>query len=124
MGLVTGTFLNIRSPSGAIRDCPECKVQGTQAHFLNICPVNVTPRRILAHSLPPDFYVKRLKEGDIALFYEGIREVKVEIRGNLNEEDPIPEDIYQNLGKAAMEMATVFVTNTLETYRKKDGEAE
>ena len=52
------------------------------------------------------------------IFYEEIREVEVEIFENLDEENPIPEGVYRNLGKAAMEMAIVFTKSTLELFRE------
>ncbi len=85
---------------------------------MNECPVNAVPRGILSHSAPAKFLVKKLKGGDFASFYAEIRNVEIEISKDLNEEDPIPNDIYRNLGKAAMEMATVFTRNTLEIFQK------
>ena len=79
-------------------------------------PSNTAPRSILAHSLPPNFRAKRVKEGNFALFYGEIREVEVEIVGDLDEEDPIPEEVYRNFGKAAMEMANVFTVNALRLF--------
>ena len=122
LGLVAGTFLNLRSPAGAIQDCPKCKVQRTQSHFLNVCPSNTAPRSILARSLPPNFRAKRVKEGNFALFYGEIREVEVEIVGDLCEEDPIPEEVYRNFGRAAMEMANLFTVNALKLFQEDENE--
>ncbi len=61
-----------------------------------------------------------LKNGDFASFYTDFRNTEIEVIGNFDEENPIPEDLYRNLGKAAMGMATVFTTNTLEIFQKED----
>jgi hypothetical protein len=82
--------------------------------------VNAAPRKILSRSIPSNFVVTHLKNGDFASFYTDFRNTEIEVIGNFDEENPIPEDLYRNLGKAAMGMATVFTTNTLEIFQKED----
>jgi len=119
VGLVTGTFLTIRSKResegaiGTIRQCPKCLALADQEHFLNVCSVNMVPRKIISGSVPSNFLVEHLASQDFYSFYRNIRSLKVKVLGVVDELDPIPASLYLNLAQAASSMASLFTRNTL-----------
>lgn len=87
LGLATGIYLTSRctnssqGPLGSVRHCTVCKVLGTQAHFLNDCPINLEPRKFLKQRIPAEFEVPLLNNGNFTAFFEQIRELDIRAKG-------------------------------------------
>jgi hypothetical protein len=126
IGLVAGNFLTIRKKSGErgkageIRDCPLCGVQATQAHFLNVCPANTTPRETLSLSLSPRFTSALLQGADYSTFYENVRSLEISALGPTDEGDSIPPEVYDTLAGTTSAMARSFVGNALSLFKQGD----
>jgi len=122
VGLVTGCFLTIRSKRnykgqmGTVRSCPNCCIPASQEQFLNSCPVNLDPRRILRSSLPSRFQLEYFEKGDFHSFYRGVRRLRVLVANPIYEEDPFSSELLQNLAKATFDMAALFVSNVLSLF--------
>jgi hypothetical protein len=126
IGLVAGNFLTIRTKSGElgrvgeIRECPLCRVPATQTHFLNVCPTNSVPREALSRSLPSKFTSALLQEADYSAFYRDVRSLEVAVSGTVDEADPIPDGVYDNLARATSALARTFVENTLSLFERNE----
>jgi len=122
VGLVTGTFLTIRiktgdsGAAGEVLNCPLCHVPAYQEHFLNQCPSNQVPRKILSCSVPSWFVVKPLQENNFFLFYLSIRSLLVSLAESLSVEGPVFMETCFNLARGASEMATLFTSNALALF--------
>jgi hypothetical protein len=126
IGLVAGNFLTIRTKSGEpgkvgeIRGCPLCKVPATQTHFLDVCPTNSVSREALSRSLPPKFTSRLLRGADYSTFYKDVRSLEVTISGTVDEADPIPDGVYDDLARTASALARSFVENTLSLFGRDE----
>jgi hypothetical protein len=115
LGLATGVYLTLRctDPSqglvGSIKPCTICKAPGTQIHFLNDCPINSGPRKTLEEGIPLGISVPLLVEGNMAVFFEQIREL--EVLASIGVE--VTNMILEPLARAALTASTTFVTSTL-----------
>jgi len=123
VGLITGSFLTIRNckddegPIGSIQSCPVCKVRADQRHFLNVCPANSTPRKILLNALPSTYFtVPFLKNGDIYSFYLNARNLQILCSKELSQENPLPTELYTNLALAAAAIASLFVSSSVALF--------
>ena len=114
LGLMTGVYLTLRctepsqGPIGSIRSCAKCKTPATQAHFLNNCPINQEPRRILKEAIPADLVVPLLIENKISTFFEQLREIEIRSLGN-----EVNEEKLEPLTEALVQASTDFVAKTL-----------
>jgi len=123
VGLFTGTFLTIRFKSkqkgntGVIQKCPLCGVPASQMHFLNVCPCNVLPRKILSQSVPRNLAVKWLSNRDYDAFYKEIRCLEASLLYTNSAKQEIVDTDYVNLATAASAMANLFVSNTLSLFK-------
>jgi hypothetical protein len=115
LGLSTGVYLTLRctdlsqGPVGSIKPCTICKVPGTQAHFLNDCPINSGPRKTLNEDIPLGIRVPLLVEGNMAGFFEQIREVEVLTSTGVE----ITSMILEPLARATLSASKTFVASTL-----------
>jgi hypothetical protein len=115
LGLSTGVYLTLRctdpsqGPVGSIKPCTICKVPGTQAHFLNDCPINSGPRKTLKEGMPLGIRVPLLVEGSIAVFFEQIRELEVLASTGIE----VTSMILEPLARATLLASTTFVVSTL-----------
>ncbi len=124
IGLVAGNFLTIRTKGGEpgkvgeIRKCPLCEVPATQAHFLDVCPTNSVSREALSRSLPPKFMSVLLRGADYSTFYRDVRSLEVTVSGTVDEADPIPDEVYDDLARTTSTLARSFVENTLSLFEQ------
>ena len=122
VGLATGSFLTIRytkddhGPPGFIRSCPVCKARADQRHFLDSCPANVVPRDILRRFLPRKYTIPCLTSGDFYSLYTYIRHLQIMSIEKINDDDPFPAELLENISVAASELANLFVSNTLSLF--------
>jgi len=128
IGLVAGNFLTIRTKggepggTGEIRECPLCGVPATQTHFLNVCPTNSASRETLSQSLPPRFTSALLQGADYSTFYKNVRNLEISIMGAVDEDDPIPAEVYDTLARATSAVARSFVENALSLFKQDSRE--
>jgi len=115
LGLSTGAFLTLRclhtseGPVGSIRRCPTCRVEATQKHFLNKCPINEEGRELIRQSTPAAIKILAIENKDFATFFTNIRNLSVE---TTNQETA--EEGLEPILKAAVKAATMFVSKTLQ----------
>jgi len=115
LGLSTGVFLTLRclhtseGPVGTIRRCPTCRMEATQKHFLNICPINEEGRKLIRQSIPSAIKILAIENDDFATFFTNIRNLPVE---TTNQETA--EEGLEPILKVAVKAATLFVSKTLQ----------
>ena len=114
LGLATGTYLTLRHTDtsqglvGSVKNCTNCKLPGTQTHFLNDCPLNTGARTILRDSIPNGVQIPLLAEGDFATFFMNFRKLEVYSFGII-----VTPDLLLPLLEATILSATSFVKTTL-----------
>jgi len=122
LGLIAGNMLTFRPEikrqnfNDRISRCPHCATPATQEHFLNQCPINTIPRETLLKSVPKNYKILHILEGDFQSFYRDIRDLTLRIEGNYNKKDPFPKELYRNLAQAASSMAKTFAANATALF--------
>ena len=111
---MTGVYLTLRctkssqGPVGSVRFCTICKTPATQAHFLNDCPINEGPRKVLKEAIPTDMGVTLRVENRISTFYEQLRELEIQCS-----EAEVIEERLEPLARTVTSAAADFVRSTL-----------
>jgi len=120
LGLATGAYLTLRQAgntqgkSAVVKKCLACNEDGTQAHYLNRCPINAKPRNDLLVSIPKGFRIPLLSNGEFSEYYKVIRELEIYAKRS----KPTAE-LLEPLAKATMASAKEFVKVTLAANSPK-----
>ena len=91
-----------------MKPCAKCGTHGTQAHYLNECPINAKPREVLLEGIPAEMEIPALSNRDFATLFEGVRSLEVKTLGF-----KISEEIMEPFARAVISSSAEFVRTTL-----------